>query len=231
MKALLLTPVYARALEGLPLLGTPAELAGRYLVGPGSIEERAEAMASTYTLLCASTGFVCGLGGFLTLPVTLPVNLAGVALLQLHLCAATAFMGGHDPRAEAVRERALACLTGTWEAGAERDVAEELIDRSAVKVAERGVRFLLEGALSLASQAGRWGLERAGRWGATRFVTRTLPRRSLPLVGGLLGGASDAYATGKVAEAARFVFLARPTAPRLLAELSAAGNGSTARDS
>src|SRR5690606_8313379 len=111
-KSHLLKPLYNRALDGLPLLGTPAETAGRFLSGPGTLHERAEEMAGTYTLLCASTGFVCGLGGFLTLPITLPANLVGVATLQLHLCAATAFMGGHDPYDAAVRIRAIACLVG-----------------------------------------------------------------------------------------------------------------------
>lgn len=216
MRSFLLIPLYNRAVSGLPLLGTPAETAGRFLTGPGTLAERAEAMSTTHTMLCASTGFVCGLGGFITLPVTLPTNLVGVAMIQLHLCAATAFMGGHDPHDRAVRTRAIACLLGhPTDEPTEEDETVEVIDRSAVKVAERGIRFLAEGAVGLVS--------RAGRWGVTQAVTRQLPRRSLPLVGGVLGGASDAYSTGKVAEAARLAFLDEPEPIRLVADLSASG--------
>lgn len=214
MKSLLLKPLYNRAVDGLPMLGTPAETAGRFLSDPGTLYERAEAMTGTYTLLCASTGFVCGLGGFLTLPITLPTNIVGVATLQLHLCAATAFMGGHDIYDDDIRARSIACLVSDTDAEHldERDETTEVLDRSAVKVAERGIRFLAEGAVGLAT--------RATKWTATKVVTSRLPRRSLPIVGGFIGGASDAYSTGKVAEAARQTFLTN--SPPLLshAELS-----------
>ncbi|MDX1530361.1 MAG: EcsC family protein [Rhodothermales bacterium] len=218
MKSLLLKPLYARAVAGLPVLGTPAETAGRHLGGPGTLHERAEELATTYTTLCASTGFVCGLGGFITMPITLPANLIGVALLQLHMSAATAFMGGHDPRDGDVRDRCIDCLLGTWEEGPVRTEAEEVVDRTAVKMAERGVRFLIEGTVGMAA--------RTGKWVGQKLVLRQLPRRSLPLVGGVLGGASDFYGTKKVAETARRAFLDHPAEPGRLAEV--ASNGSAA---
>jgi hypothetical protein len=206
MKALLLKPLYRRALSGLPLLGTPAETAARYASRPGSLHERAEEMAAAHLALCASTGFVCGLGGFITLPVTLPTNIVGVALLQLHLCASTAFLGGHDPRDPSVRAQCIACLVGVGQSSDdERDATQEVVDRSAVKVAERGLRLLAETAVGAATKASRWGAE--------RVIKRQLPRRSLPIVGGVLGGASDLYATRRVAEAAREAFLDVPAPP------------------
>jgi len=203
MKALLLKPLYRRALGGLPLLGTPAETAGRYLARPGTLHERAEQMAQAHLALTASTGFVCGLGGFITLPVTLPTNLVGVALLQLHLCASTAFLGAHDPADPAVRSQCIACLLGVGQSSDEGDAAQEVVDRSAVKLAERGLRLLTETAVGVAT--------RAGKWGAGRVVRSQIPRRSLPLVGGVLGGATDLHATRRVAEAARAAFLDAPS--------------------
>jgi hypothetical protein len=216
MKTLVLKPLYNKALDGLPLLGTPAQTAGRYLVGKGTLEERAADMATVHIALSASTGFVCGLGGFLTLPITLPTNLAGVALLQLHLCASTAFMANLDPYDPEVRGRCFDCLTGIGQAGVDRDETQEVMDRSAVKVAERGVRLLAETAVGLAS--------RAGEWTATRFIKRQLPRRSLPLVGGVIGSVSDLYATRRVAEAARTTFLSPPGVPLPVTRV-ASGNG------
>lgn len=220
MRTLILRPFYKRAIDGLPVLGTPAETAARFLAGPGSLHERAEEMAGTHKLLCASTGFVCGLPGFLMLPITLPTNLAGVALLQLHLCAATAFMGGHDPSDDAIRDRSIACLISGTDAQhlEERDEAAEVLDRSAVKFAERGIRFLAEGAVGVATKATKWT--------AKKVVTSRFPRRSLPLLGGVLGGASDAYSTDRVAEAARQTFLDESPDKLLVADL-ASGDGAT----
>jgi hypothetical protein len=218
MKSFLLKPLYNRAVDGIPGLGTPAETAARFLAGPGTLHERAEEMTGTYTLLCGSAGFVFGLGGFITLPITLPANIIGVATLQLHLCAATAFMGGHDIHDDEVRKRSIACLVSGSDAEhlQESDEATEVFDRSAVKLAERGIRFLAEGAVGIAT--------RATKWTATKVVTSRLPRRSLPILGGFIGGASDAYSTGKVAEVARQTFLTDGK-PLLTAAELAAGDG------
>ena len=152
------------------------------------------------------------------MPITLPANIIGVATLQLHLCAATAFMGGHDLNDDDVRERAIACLIGSAdkEEVEEADEATEVFDRSAVKLAERGIRLLAEGAVGLAT--------RATKWTATKVMTSRLPRRSLPIVGGVIGGASDAYSTGKVADAARQVFIT-DAPPLLVADLASSGDG------
>lgn len=216
MKEAFLDPLYDVAIEGLPLLGTPDETASRFLARSGSLEARAESMSATHLALCASTGFVCGLGGFLTLPITLPANVAGVAIIQLHLCASTALLSGLDPRAPEVRSRCVACLTGAT-VEAERDVPQEVLDRSAVKIAERGVRLLAEAAVGLA--------ELAGRLGARTVLARRLPRRSLPVVGGVIGGISDLYSTQKVAAAARAAFLPTVETPVDTPVLDHAGDG------
>lgn len=205
MRSLILKPLYSRALVGLPLLGTPVETAARVLARPGTLHDRAREMASVHIALCTSTGFVCGLGGFLTLPVTLPANVVGVALVQLHLCASTAFLGAHDPADPAVRAKIFACMTGSVDPGIERDEAQEVADRSAVKVAERGIRLLAELTAGAFEVAGKFTINQAFR--------RRVARRSLPLVGGVIGGTSDLYSTQRVAEAARMAFLPPESLP------------------
>ncbi len=208
MRSYLLQPLYSVALDGLPLLGTPAETAGRSLVRHGTLRERAEEMSQTHLALCAGTGFVCGLGGFLTLPITLPVNVSGVALIQLHLCASMAFLASENPVDPHVQNRIFDCITGAAEGYPDRDEAQEVLDRSAVKIAERGLRLVAEATVSLA--------QAAGKATARNAVLRRLPRRSLPLVGGVIGGASDLYATRRVVEAALEEFI--PKTGNLLTE-------------
>ncbi len=52
------------------------------------------------------------MGGLLSLPVTVPVNLAIVMYLQLQMVAAIASLGGHDVRNDRVRALCYACLCG-----------------------------------------------------------------------------------------------------------------------
>ncbi|MCH7639364.1 MAG: hypothetical protein IH855_07875, partial [Bacteroidetes bacterium] len=95
MTSFLLNQLYPKAVAGLPLLDTPEKLAASYL-RHGASRARAEAMIGRHIALSGLTGFVTGLGGWLSMPVTLPANLAGVALLQLHMAASCAVLAGRD---------------------------------------------------------------------------------------------------------------------------------------
>lgn len=181
----LLEPLYRQALGGLPGLGTPQEIGRRFQEGTATQGEAAHQLVQLYAALCGLTGFVCGLPGFLALPVTVPTNVAGVALLHLHMCAALAVLHGEDPTDPATRERCIRCVLGDMEAQAESDETKGVAERFGFKLAERGARFVAEQLVKR----------------ATGQVVRRLP-----LLGGILGGASDTYATERVAKAARLAF-------------------------
>lgn len=201
MRQSLLHRLYDEALNGLPVLGPPEAAAGHDRRGASSAEA-AEALVQRYALLSGATGFACGLPGYLTMPVTIPSNLAGVTLLQLHLCAALAVLAGRDPHADDVRRQCIACVldapspseasseasSGEASRPEQDEEREGLLRRLAGKVGERGVRFAAEqvaGAL-------------------------TKSARSLPLVGGAVSGMADARSTQAVGRRARQAFLLAP---------------------
>jgi hypothetical protein len=185
MKNAILTHLYDRAVDGLPLLGRPSALVQR--MQGDSPEQQVNAILQLYTALCGSTGFLCGLPGYVSMPVTIPANIAGVALLQLHMTASVATIYGHDVHDDATREACVRCVVENSEQTPERDEGHEFSSRIGSKLTERGIRFLSEQTTRLFRTAGR--------------------ARSLPLVGGLVGGVSDAYATRRVGRAARRAFL------------------------
>ncbi|MDM4784419.1 hypothetical protein [Micromonospora sp. b486] len=47
-------------------------------------------------MAAGSAGFVTGLGGFLTLPITLPANVAGALVINVRLAGAIAYLRGYD---------------------------------------------------------------------------------------------------------------------------------------
>lgn len=194
MKSALLNPLYKKVQDGVPGLGTPAEMADRFR-GDGSPEAAADRIVGVYVGLCGATGFVCGLPGFLMLPITLPTNLAGVAALQLHMCATVAVVGGHDPAHPSTRELSVRCLLKKFDESRDNTEEEEVATRTSVKLAERAVRFTLEQSTRFAKKAAR------------SVVMRKLGARRLPLVGGVLGAGSDAYATTHVGRCAKQLFL------------------------
>lgn len=186
MKTFLLNQLYPKAIDGLPLLGTPLQTAAPFRRGDDPLRARAERMIRPHVALAGTTGFVTGLGGFLTMPVTVPADLAGVALLQLHLAASCATLAGLDLHDDTTRERIVECLLKT-DQGPDNTAKEEAATRAGVKVAERGIRYVLQ-------KSAEWTAKAAG----TRLMARRFAR-GVPLVGGAIGAISDTYSTRVVA--------------------------------
>ena len=196
MKTHLLKTLYPRAVDGLPLLGTPESTAAPWQERSGTRRWRAGQMIQPHVAMASATGFITGLGGWLTMPITLPADLAGVALLQLHMAASCACLAGYDLADPATRDEVVACLLKTDEG--ENTEEEEAANRFGVKVAERGVRFAVH-------KMATWSAETAGkRLLARRFV------RGVPLIGGAIGAVSDAYNTRLVARFTLDTFFPRP---------------------
>ncbi len=66
---------YDKAMDGVPGvpgLGSAEGLAENYLNDPGSLEDKVDALVRFQVLKAATSGFVTGLGGVLTLPVATP---------------------------------------------------------------------------------------------------------------------------------------------------------------
>jgi hypothetical protein len=197
MRRLIHDRLYPRAMAGLPGLGTPEQFAAGFRDEVGTLRQRAEHLVLRHIALSSAAGFVSGVGGLLLMPITVPANLAVVAVVQIHMVASVAALAGRDPRSAAVRDEILACLVGENPSGDERTAEQETLDRIGLKVAERGLNTLVTAGVGLIG----W----AGRAAATALVKRRLIR-GIPIVGGAIGALSDGYVTRIVASAALDAF-------------------------
>ena len=59
-------------------------------------------------------GFTTGLGGAFTLPISLPMNVAGVSAIQIHMVQEIARARGYDLRSAQVRTLTIGCLAGSF---------------------------------------------------------------------------------------------------------------------
>ena len=213
VRRFVLDRLYPTVLDGVPGLGTPQQRAADARAGGGSVDEQLDRLVRRHLAVSASAGFLSGLGGWLTLPLVLPANLATVASVQLHMAASVAALAGHDIRSDATRARVLSCLVGSGPADAARDAEQETIDRVGLKLAERGLNLVVSSTVG------------AVKWGAKKAIKGRVQRkmlRGIPLVGGFIGAASDGYVTQKVAEAARKEFFGGVSEPEFP---PAAGDG------
>ena len=128
--------LYDSAVDGVTGTQSAIELGDDYLgMGRGSLEDKINRLIRWQNAKAATSGFVNGLGGILTLPVTLPANIVSVMYVQIRMIAAIAHMSGFDVRHDAVRTLCYVCLCGN----AGKDVAKSVGIQLGNKVAMAGV--------------------------------------------------------------------------------------------
>lgn len=164
----------------------------------GDVEDAVSALVFQHLKYAATQGFLTNVGGLATVAVSVPANITGIALVQSHLVAGMAYLRGYridDPR---VRNAVLMCLLGTGR-------VRELVRSRELPSTPMGVATapahdpLVDDAVSTHVAQELFSLA-AGK----RAVT--LVGRRVPFVGGGIGAATDAVATGQIAAYARTQF-------------------------
>lgn len=145
-----------------------------------------------------TTGFVMGLGGVLTLPVTIPVNVASVLIIQLRMIAAVAHLGGHDVRSDEVRTMAFACMCGSSAADVLKGVGVQL----GQKLSQQAIKNLSSEVIKKINQA--VGFRLVTKFGQKGVVNLG---KMIPVVGGIVGGGFDASSTMAIGTVARRMFV------------------------
>jgi hypothetical protein len=143
--------------------------------------------------LAAVGGFVTGLGGFFTMPVSLPVNLLEFFVLGTRMTAATAKLRGYDLTQPEIRSAILLSLVG---ADSEDVLKRAGLQLSGGRIVSLATDRLPATALMVLNKA--IGFRLLGRLGQGTFAKLG---RGVPLVGGLIGGGVDLFMLGKIAEA------------------------------
>ncbi|MDQ3277756.1 MAG: EcsC family protein [Bacteroidota bacterium] len=189
---------YGKAITGAGVLGSAYNLAEDYQKRSGSNREAVESLIAWQTAKCATTGFVTGIGGVITLPFAIPANIASVLLFQLQMIQAIAIIGGHDPRSDQVRSLAFVCLTGS--------AATDLLKGLGVRVGEKTALIALEAisaqvATKVNQLVGLRLLTRFGKRGVINFS------KAVPVVGGIVCGSVDAVTTRIIGKTAAKYFV------------------------
>ena len=78
---------YDKAVQGIPGMGSAIDLAEDYMIGSGTTEDKINSLIRWQNTKAGSTGFVAGLGGAMTLPVSLPANIASTLYVQIRIYA------------------------------------------------------------------------------------------------------------------------------------------------
>ena len=144
-----------------------------------------------------TSGFLTGLGGIITLPVTVPAAFGAAWIVQARMSAAIARLSGHDTASDRVQTFVTASLLG--------DGVKEILKRSGIQIGKGLARGLIKQVpgkllISINKQVGFRLLTKAGSTGAVNLV------KMVPFVGGAVGGTVDAYMCKAVGKTAKSIF-------------------------
>lgn len=145
-----------------------------------------------------TTGFVTGLGGFITLPVSVPASITGQAVLNARMVAAIAHLRGWDLQDEVVRNAVLIAVAGGY--------PNAVLSGFGVKLGQKAFegfikKVPIEVIRAINKKAGVMLLAKYG----TQRSMLTLSK-GVPLAGGVIGGVVDAGFARGVASLAKKSF-------------------------
>jgi hypothetical protein len=161
-------------------------------------EDRIKALVRWQIAYTTTTGFTTGLGGLITLPVTLPAGMGAAWIVQTRMIGTIAHIRGYDLADERVRTLALATLAGD---ATVREVTKRVGSDFATRAGKAAVQRVPGKVLiEINKKVGFRLLTKNGTTGVINLG------RAVPLLGAVVGGAVDGTSTKTVAEVAKRAF-------------------------
>lgn len=155
----------------------------------GDVEKAIQRLIVTHVRLASSTGFVAGLGGLITLPVTLPADFTALWLTQARLAGAIAHLRGYDIRSEEVRSVVLISLLGSSAAEVLSQAGVQIGTKSAISAIKLVPGRVL---IQINKTVGFRLITKAGTKGVVNLT------KLAPVVGGVIGGGVNFTSTRAV---------------------------------
>lgn len=194
----ILDKTYELAINGLPTSKAVVELSEDYLTKYASLKIAANELKKNQILKCGTSGFLTGLGGIITLPVTLPANMTSVLYIQMRMVAAIAYMGGYDIHSDQVKTMVYVCMTGK----SMSDILKGV-----------GIGFGMKFTTAMIKKIPGTVLVKINQKVGFRFLTKFGTKgiinlgKAVPLVGGIVGGTFDVTTTKIIADNAISMFI------------------------
>ncbi|WP_084659244.1 EcsC family protein [Ruminococcus sp. YE71] len=199
---MMLDDLYRKALTGIPKAhsGSVDELASVYMRRYPTDSKAARSLITAQIAKCGASGFLTGLGGFITMPVTMPANISSLMYMQIRMAAAVAKIGGFDISTEETKALVYVCLTG-------KD-APKILAKIHTETAQK---FTAQAADVIPNKVlGSMGHKMDFRFIA-KFILKNMVKsiNAVPIAGGVFGGAMDVASTKTIGDNAYDLFILR----------------------
>ena len=189
---------YEKAIQGLPGMESAEELAKRYLEKYDTVDEAIDTFINWQCAKCATSRFITGLGGLLTLPVAIPANISSVIFVQIRMIATIAKMRGYNLKDDQVKTLVFVALTG--------QAATDILKQAGITIGSKvGINLIKKMPMKVIYQINK----KVGFRLVTKFGQKGIINlgKLVPIVGGVIGGTVDTVGTLTVGKTAKKLFI------------------------
>lgn len=189
---------YDKAINGIPGFDSAEDMAENYMVNKTNQIESSNSLIRWQISKAGTSGFLTGLGGLITMPVSIPANIASVMYIQIRMIAAIAHMGGYDLKDDRVKSLVYLCMAGN---GA-KDILKDIGIVVGQKLTAKMIQNISGKTITAINQKiGFRLLTKFGEKGAVNLG------KAIPLVGGFIGGSFDSVTTNAIGNIAQSTFI------------------------
>lgn len=185
------------AINGVGMLKPAATFAEEYRYYSNDIDRNVDKLIQNQCTKDAINGFVTGVGGLITLPVAIPVDMSTSWIIQARMSAAIAYLYGHDINEDSVRTFIMASLLG--------DSVKEILKDAGVKIGQNVTKNLIKKIPvkvldKINKKIGFVLLTKGGSKGIIKLT------KLVPVIGGFIGAGFNVVATRKIGKKAKELF-------------------------
>ena len=191
-----LNSLYKIAIDGLP--GTPPiEQEVKEYLNNDNKEEAIDSIIRWATAKNSVAGFISSVGGVITLPISVPAEVAASLYIQLRMIAKIAHICGHDVKSDKVKTVIYCCLIGNECMNILKEAGVKIGQKLTIKIISS-----INGKILLKIN------KLVGFRLFTKFGTKGILNlgKTVPFLGGLIGGSINGIWTYKTGNTAKKLF-------------------------
>jgi hypothetical protein len=190
--------LYNSAVNGIVGNGSHVSvMAKEYMNKYGRTEDACKAMMRMQIRKCTTSGVLSGIGGIITLPITLPLNLSSVIYMQMRMIACIAYMAGYEVNSDQTQTLVLSCLMGVPISQFLKKTTVNISTKTATKLIGKIPGAVL---MKINQMIGFRFITKFGTTGAINLG------KSVPILGSIAGGCVDYCGTRTIANTAYNMF-------------------------
>lgn len=190
---------YDKSLDGIPGFSDPLiKFAETYTKGNGTPEEKINSLIRWQISKTSTSGFLTGLGGLITLPISIPADISTGIYIHMRMIAAIAHIGGYDINDDRVKSLVYLCLVG-------EPVKDILKDGGIAIGSKLAFSYLKSIPGKTLTKINRMvGFRLATKFGQKGILNLV---KFVPLAGGIVGATVNAIGTNLIGNVAKKVFI------------------------